>query len=74
MPGIGEIAHARTRRADEQRTGLLHASPRHGNTAPENTGESTHPASNSETHVSRKRMKPLPSRLGVATQCPQGES
>ncbi len=32
------------------------------------------PASSSETHASRKRMKPLPSRLGVATQCPQGES
>lgn len=33
-----------------------------------------HPASSSETHASRKRMKPLPSRLGVATQWPQGES
>ena len=34
----------------------------------------THPASSSETHSSRKRMKSPSSRLGVATQCPQGES
>ena len=31
-------------------------------------------ASSSETHPSRKRRKPLPSRLGLATQWPQGEA
>ena len=31
-------------------------------------------ASSSETHPSRKRRNPLPSRLGLATAWPQGEA
>ena len=37
-------------------------------------GAALYRASSSETQASRKRMKPLPSRLGAATQWPQGES
>ena len=41
---------------------------------PRDRAGSPYCASSSETQPSRKRRNPLPSRLGLATQWPQGEA